>query len=77
MPWYQGKTLPKALNDLIPRKKPTEKPLRIPIHDIFKIGGVGTVLCGRVETGILKKDMIISVTIPYRDTPDQIVDYVT
>ena len=34
--------------------KPTNKPLRIPIQDVYSITGIGTVPVGRVETGILK-----------------------
>ena len=61
MSWYSGKTLLKALNDLIPPKMLIEKPFRLAIHDVFKIGGVGTVLAGRVETGVLRKNMIINL----------------
>jgi len=35
--------------------KPTEKPLRLPIQDVYTITGVGTVPVGRVETGVLKE----------------------
>merc|ERR1711878_259170 len=31
-----------------------EKPLRLPLQDVYKIGGIGTVPVGRVETGIIK-----------------------
>jgi elongation factor 1-alpha len=34
--------------------KPTNKPLRVPIQDVYSITGIGTVPVGRVETGILK-----------------------
>ncbi|TDA35630.1 MAG: elongation factor 1-alpha, partial [Hadesarchaea archaeon] len=34
--------------------KPIDKPLRIPIQDVYSITGVGTVPVGRVETGVLK-----------------------
>ena len=54
MPWYKGWTLMKALNELKTPKRPVDKPLRIPIHDCYKIGGIGTVPVGRVETGRLK-----------------------
>ncbi|MGQ4892022.1 MAG: GTP-binding protein, partial [Candidatus Njordarchaeia archaeon] len=54
MPWYKGPTLYEALDNLEPPKPMTDKPLRLPIQKIFKIKGVGTVLTGRVETGILK-----------------------
>jgi elongation factor 1-alpha len=60
MPWYKGPTLIEALDNIIPPKRPTEKPLRIPIQDVYKIGGIGTVPVGRVETGIIRRGMKVS-----------------
>ena len=40
--------------------KPTDKPLRLPIQDVYSISGIGTVPVGRVETGIMKKGMKVS-----------------
>jgi len=57
MPWYEGPTLLEALNKVTPPKRPVDKPLRIPIQDVYKIGGIGTVPVGRVETGIVKPGM--------------------
>ncbi len=54
MPWYDGPTLVEALDMLEPPPKPVDKPLRIPIQDVYAISGVGTVPVGRVETGVLK-----------------------
>lgn len=54
MPWYKGVTLLQALDNLKEPPKPTDKPVRLPIQDVFSITGVGTVPVGRVETGILK-----------------------
>lgn len=60
MPWYDGPTLIEALNNVEPPPKPIDKPLRIPIQDVFSISGVGTVPTGRVETGVLKEgDMVV------------------
>ena len=53
-PWYKGPTLVEALDAMQLPPKPTEKPLRVPVQDVYKITGVGTVPVGRVETGILK-----------------------
>ena len=53
-PWYNGPTLIEALDMLQPPPRPIEKPLRMPIQDVFTITGVGTVVVGRVETGVLK-----------------------
>jgi len=56
---FKGPTLLEALDAIIPPKRPTEKPLRLPLQDVYKIGGIGTVPVGRVETGILKPNMVI------------------
>ncbi|MHA1143796.1 MAG: translation elongation factor EF-1 subunit alpha [Candidatus Helarchaeota archaeon] len=54
MPWYKGDTLVKTLDKFQVPDKPTDKPLRIPVQDVYKITGVGVVPVGRVETGVLK-----------------------
>lgn len=54
-PWYKGKDLISALDDLTVPEKPIDKPLRIPIQDVYTITGVGTVPVGRVETGVMKQ----------------------
>jgi elongation factor 1-alpha len=60
MPWYKGPTLFEALDQLELPPKPTNKPLRVPVQDIYTITGIGTVPVGRVETGVLKEgDAII------------------
>ena len=52
--WYKGVTVFDALNDFIPPPKPLDKPLRVPIQDVYTITGVGTVPVGRVETGVVR-----------------------
>ncbi len=59
-PWYTGPTLLEALDTLKEPEKPTDKPLRVPIQDVYSISGIGTVPVGRVETGIMKKGMKVS-----------------
>ncbi|MDK2914455.1 MAG: elongation factor 1-alpha [Thermococcaceae archaeon] len=54
MPWYNGPTLIEALDQIPEPPKPVDKPLRIPIQDVYSIKGVGTVPVGRVETGVLR-----------------------
>ena len=54
-PWYDGPTMLEALDKFQPPPKPLDKPLRIPVQDVYSITGVGTVPVGRVETGILKE----------------------
>ncbi|MEM2911240.1 MAG: translation elongation factor EF-1 subunit alpha, partial [Candidatus Bathyarchaeia archaeon] len=55
MPWYKGPTLIEALDFFEIPPKPLNKPLRIPVQDVYSITGVGTVPVGRVETGVLKE----------------------
>jgi len=55
-----GKTLLEALDSILPPSRPFDKPLRLPLQDVYKIGGIGTVPVGRVETGILKPGMVVT-----------------
>jgi len=71
MPWFtgwtktkgdtevKGKTLLESLDAIVPPARPTDKPLRLPLQDVYKIAGIGTVPVGRVETGIIKPGMIV------------------
>ncbi|MBI4020066.1 MAG: translation elongation factor EF-1 subunit alpha, partial [Candidatus Aenigmarchaeota archaeon] len=61
MAWYKGPTLVEAMDHNIePPERPIEKPLRLPIQDVYTITGVGTVPVGRVEAGVMKpNDKII------------------
>jgi len=72
MPWFKGwsierkegnasgHTLFNALDAILPPKRPTDQPLRLPLQDVYKIGGIGTVPVGRVETGMLKPSMVVT-----------------
>ena len=72
MPWYRGwsverkdanasgKTFLEALDAVVPPQRSTGLPLRLPLQDVYKIGGIGTVPVGRVETGILKPNMVVN-----------------
>lgn len=72
MSWYKGykierkegnatgKTLYQALDAILPPQRPTDKALRLPLQDVYKIGGIGTVPVGRVETGILKPGTVVT-----------------
>ena len=46
----KGKTLLEAIDAIEPPTRPSDKPLRLPLQDVYKIGGIGTVPVGRVET---------------------------
>merc|ERR1711937_1014647 len=72
LPWYKGwttekdgkkqtgKTLMDAIDNISPPNRPIEKPLRLPLQDVYKIGGIGTVPVGRVETGCIKAGMVVT-----------------
>jgi len=55
-----GFTLIEALDSIDPPSRPTDKALRLPLQDVYKIGGIGTVPVGRVETGIIKPGMLVT-----------------
>jgi elongation factor 1-alpha len=71
-PWYKGwdkeskagkssgKTLLEAIDAIDTPSRPTDKPLRLPLQDVYKISGIGTVPVGRVETGIIKAGMVVT-----------------
>ena len=54
-PWYNGPTLFEAIDAVEMPPKPTDRPLRLPIQDVYKISGIGTVPVGKVETGVLER----------------------
>lgn len=49
-----------AIDSIDPPSRPTDKPLRLPLQDVYKIGGIGTVPVGRVETGVIKPGMLVT-----------------
>jgi len=66
MPWYYADkkkyatlTLLETLDKIKPPKRPTDKALRLPLQDVYKIQGIGTVPVGRVETGVIKPGMAV------------------
>ncbi|MFA5930995.1 MAG: translation elongation factor EF-1 subunit alpha [archaeon] len=54
MKWYAGKSLLETLDDLQAPPSPVDKPLRIPLQDVYNIKGVGAIPVGRIETGTVK-----------------------
>ncbi|XP_059630151.1 elongation factor 1-alpha-like [Cornus florida] len=58
--WYEGPTFLEAIDLISEPKRPSDKPLRLPVQDVYKIGGIGTVLVGRVESGVLKPGMLVT-----------------
>lgn len=63
MSWYTGPTLLETLDHVAeaPVMCLSRRPVRLPIQVVHSIGGIGTVLTGCVETGILRPDQSISV----------------
>jgi elongation factor 1-alpha len=61
MPWYEGPCLLQALDEVTLPKRQTEKTFRMVVDEVFKVGGVGTVVCGKVERGRLKEGDAVSV----------------
>merc|ERR1711926_44356 len=57
---FKGMTMFEALDSIIPPTRPSDKPLRLPLQDVYKIGGIGTVPVGRVETGLIKAGMVVT-----------------
>merc|ERR1711993_124611 len=55
-----GKTLLNAIDNIQKPERPISKPLRLPLQDVYKIGGIGTVPVGRVETGTIKAPMVVT-----------------
>jgi len=65
--------LMKAVDDFIPQPpRPTDKPFLMPIEDVFSISGRGTVVTGRVESGIVNVGDEVEI-IGIRDTQKSIV----
>jgi len=58
--WYKGPIMLEALDAIIPPTRPSDLALRLPLQDVYKIGGIGTVPVGRVETGVLKPGMVVT-----------------
>lgn len=52
--WYaQGPTLLQAIDTFELTKRPTHKPLRVSVQDVFKAPRAGVTVCGRIEAGTL------------------------
>ena len=55
-----GTTLLEAPDCILPPTRPTDKLLRLPLQDVYRIDGIGTVPVGQVETGVLKPGMVVT-----------------
>ncbi|KAF9602129.1 hypothetical protein IFM89_025174 [Coptis chinensis] len=56
----KGSSLLEALDLISEPKRPTDKPLRLPLKHVYKIGSIGTVSVGHVGTGLIKPGMVIT-----------------
>jgi elongation factor Tu len=65
--------LMKAVDEWIPQpERPLDKPFLMPIEDVFSISGRGTVVTGRVETGIVKVGEEVEI-VGIKDTKKTVV----
>jgi elongation factor Tu len=65
--------LMKAVDDYIPQpERPLDRPFLMPIEDVFSISGRGTVVTGRVETGIVKVGEEVEI-VGIKDTKKTVV----
>ncbi|MBZ3871760.1 Elongation factor 1-alpha 1 [Sciurus carolinensis] len=72
MPWFEGwkvtrkdgsasgTTLLEAFDCILPPTRPTDKPLHLPLQDVYKIDGIGIVPVGEVETGFSRLGMVVT-----------------
>ena len=62
-----------AVDSYIPQPpRPTDKPFLMPVEDVFSISGRGTVVTGRVETGIVKVGEEVEI-VGLKDTTKTVV----
>jgi len=59
--WYKGPCLLDLLNLLTPIQHSCEKPLRLAVHDSYLIRGIGTVVIGKIHSGIAKAGMVVQI----------------
>jgi len=55
-----GVTLIDAIDAFEVPVRAVDKPLRLPLQDVYKIGGIGTVPVGRVESGSISAGMVVT-----------------
>lgn len=65
----KGITLLEAIDSIMRPYRPRDKPLRIPLQNIYKVGGVGTVPVGPVRTGVIRAGMTV-IFAPYGFTAE-------
>ncbi|QHQ62449.1 GTP-binding protein [Anaerocolumna sedimenticola] len=61
MPWYHGKPILEAIDEIPKDKDISHKPLRLPIQDVYKFDN-RRIIVGRIEAGTLKAGDEIHIT---------------
>mgnify|MGYP003385696742 FL=1 len=64
MPWHTGPTLLQTIDSLalpLTRESLLERPLRMPVRRVHRIGGIGTVLTGRIVAGRMAYDCRVRI----------------
>src|SRR3546814_6606708 len=62
-----------AVDEWIPQpERPLDKPFLMPIEDVFSISGRGTVVTGRIETGVVKVGEEVEI-VGIKDTKKTVV----
>lgn len=59
-----GKTLLEALDSILPPKRPTDLPLRLPLQDVYKIGGKLNVAIHQRTTNKCSSSLILMIFLP-------------
>jgi elongation factor 1-alpha len=60
---FTGFTLLDALNNfIVPPERFPDKPLRLPVSNVYNIKGVGQIIAGTIEQGTLKPGDVIGIT---------------
>ncbi len=73
MAWYSGKTVLESLDSFTPKKNMEDRPLRLPIQDVYKIDGK-RINAGRVESGTIRKNENIIILPEGKETIVQSVE---
>ena len=60
MPWYEGRTFLECLDELENMVRPEEKPLLMPIQDIYRVGDK-RIAAGRIEAGMMKAGQRVKI----------------
>jgi sulfate adenylyltransferase large subunit len=75
LPWYDGPTVLEALDTFKRRSAPTNKPLRLPVQDVYKFDGERAAV-GRVESGTIRKgDRIVVLPEGKETTIESLVEF--